>query len=68
MKSQAGINTGATGFYSKRQVKEKTSLSDATIWRLVRAGKFPKPVPISPGRVGFDRLAVDWWLQERLDA
>lgn len=42
------------------RVREITGLSRTTAWRMQNAGDFPKPVRISPGRVG-------WWVSE-LDA
>lgn len=46
------------GFYSSRDVQKLTTLSNATIWRMVKRGEFPKPVQISPGRVGYRREEV----------
>lgn len=40
-------------------------LSRAQISRLVRAGKFPLPVPLGPNSVGFLRSEIDAWLAER---
>ena len=54
----------ASGFMAKAQVCELTTLSATTLWRLVKAGRFPKPKQISPGRVAWPRHAVDRWLQD----
>ncbi len=48
-----------------REVVARTGLSRTTIWRLVRAGDFPKPVEISPKRVGFLEDEVVNWIEER---
>jgi predicted DNA-binding transcriptional regulator AlpA len=44
---------------SYRGVVEHTSLSESTVRRLVAAGRFPKPVNLTPGRKGFPLDAVD---------
>ena len=43
-------------------VCDRLGYSSATIWRLVQAGKFPKPVKLVPGR-----RAVGW-PEEEIDA
>jgi prophage regulatory protein len=54
------------GLYSRKQVLALTTLSPTTLWREVNRGAFPKPVRISPGRVGFPRTAVDAWLEAHI--
>lgn len=39
------------------RVQDLVGISRSTAWRLQRAGDFPKPVQLSPGRVG-------WWESE----
>lgn len=53
------------GFYSKHQVVELTSLSSTTLWRETKAGRFPRAVKISAGRVGYPQNEVDEWLEEK---
>jgi prophage regulatory protein len=36
------------------------------IWRLYKAGKFPKPIQLSDQRVGFVEAEVDAWLQKKV--
>jgi prophage regulatory protein len=36
-----------------------------TVWRLRRAGKFPEPIRLSVGRIGWRRSDLDKWLAER---
>ena len=55
------------GFYSARQVREVTTLSDMAIWRLRQTGEFPDPVPLTKQRVGYPKAAVNQWIAERLD-
>ena len=47
------------------QVLERTGLSNTTVWRLQQRGDFPKPVQLSPGRVGWHERDVDNWVQSR---
>ena len=48
-------------------VCERTSLSRSTLYRLIQAGEFPRPIELSPGRVGFPVETVDSWLDERVE-
>ena len=47
-------------FLNIKAVIAKTSLSQATIYREMKANRFPRPTKISPGRVG--------WYEESLNA
>ena len=42
-----------------------TSLSRTTIWRLERAGNFPRRRKISPNRVGWNFREAQSWIRER---
>lgn len=48
-------------FLREEEVVAVTSLSRATIWRLVKANQFPPPVNITPGRVGWRESAIAGW-------
>lgn len=48
-----------------RQVKDLTGLSRTTAWRLQKAGDFPLPVLISPGRVGWREHEIAAWKASR---
>jgi prophage regulatory protein len=50
---------------SLRAVCELTSLSRATIYRLVEQAKFPKPMKITPNRIAWRERAVLDWLAQR---
>jgi prophage regulatory protein len=53
----------------KPAVQQKTGLSDTTIWRLERAGKFPARLQITEaGSVGWVEGEVDRWVHERVRA
>lgn len=47
------------------RVREITGLSRTTAWRLQRAGDFPIPVRISPGRVGWRESQLETWQSSR---
>ena len=49
-------------------VMDRTSLSRTTLWRLVRAGQFPKPAQVSPGRVAWAEGAIQGWITSKLEA
>ena len=53
---------------SKRELTAMVGLSYPTVWRLMRRGEFPKPVPLSENRVGWIESEVAAWLASRVDA
>ena len=46
-------------------VLEKTGMSRSHLYRLIQAGKFPRPVKISERVSAWDEAAVDAWLNEK---
>lgn len=48
-------------------VREGSGLSDATIWREQKAGRFPPFEKISERRVGLRKSTFDEWLNGRRD-
>lgn len=48
-------------------VEAATSLKRSTLYRLIREGKFPRPIQLTPRRVGWDMEAVEEWIQARFD-
>ncbi len=48
-----------------RAVSARTSLSRTTIWRMVRKGQFPAPIPLSDNRIGWPESAITAWLTQR---
>lgn len=40
-------------------------LSASTFARLVAAGTAPPPIRLSPGRIGWDRYALDRWVDQQ---
>jgi prophage regulatory protein len=47
------------------QVVHLVGLSEATVWREVKAGRFPAPLIISPRRRGWRLSALLAWLASR---
>jgi prophage regulatory protein len=49
-------------------VQKKTSLSRSSIYELMAAGTFPKPVKIGPRAVAWVEVEIDAWMQDRIEA
>jgi len=43
-----------------------TRLSRSTIYRLIQAGQFPKPIKLTERASGWRYEAVDQWLNDRI--
>ncbi|WP_318182897.1 helix-turn-helix transcriptional regulator [Pseudomonas fluorescens] len=54
-------------FMRERDVIAVTSLSHSTIWRAMKVGRFPRPVLISPGRVGWRESSIVAWQKSPSD-
>ena len=52
-------------FVGYSDVQQSLGLSRRTVERMVREGKFPKPIQLSDNRVGWDVEVVRAWLDER---
>ena len=48
-------------FMKEKEVLEATSLSHSTLWREIKRGNFPRPIPISAGRVGWRESVIATW-------
>lgn len=46
-------------------VQRLTGLSKATIWRLVKAETFPRPIKLSERAVGWKADEIDAWIESR---
>ncbi|WP_222926983.1 helix-turn-helix transcriptional regulator [Sphingomonas gilva] len=46
----------------------ETSLSKPVLYRMMRAGDFPRQVPLSPRRVAWVRGEVEAWKRAKQDA
>lgn len=54
-------------FIDKTEVSRRTTLSLPTIWREQRAGRFPKYIRLSAGRVALRAADLDAWLNGKRD-
>ncbi len=52
-------------FIRPRQVVEKIGVSRTTLWRMVQAGTFPRPVRITDRNCGFLLETVEAWMKAR---
>lgn len=52
-------------FIRPKQMPSKVGLSLVTIWRMEKAGLFPKRRKISAGAVGWIESEVDAWAESR---
>ena len=50
------------------QVKEITSLSRSSIYRMVAAGEFPKQIPIGANQVVWVKWQVEEWMEQQIAA
>lgn len=57
---------GSTRLLSSKDVRARTSLSRATIWRKIGAGEFPRPVRLGPNRVAWVEAQVDAWIERKV--
>ena len=53
-------------FYRLPQLKANLKVSGSSIWAWVKAGKFPKPVKLSPNCTAWSAQVVDAWAAERI--
>ena len=54
-------------FMQRSEVINTTGLSDTTLWREYRAGRFPKPIQLTKNRVGWLESEVRAWMAARLE-
>ena len=52
-------------FVRPREVREMIGVSRTTLWRMVQAGAFPKPVRITERSCGYLLEAVEEWMRAR---
>ena len=50
----------------RKQVEARTGLSRSSIYAAIQAGTFPKPVKLGPRAVGWDSVAIDEWVEQRI--
>jgi prophage regulatory protein len=49
------------------KVREITTLSNATIYRLIKQGEFPKQIKLSERSAVWSMDEIDNWFQEKMD-
>lgn len=54
-----------TGFMRPVQVMHHFQISESTLWKWVRDGKFPKPDKLSDGVSRFEVTKIQAWLDAR---
>jgi prophage regulatory protein len=52
--------------YRRQEVEEITGLSRSTIYARIKAGAFPKPVPLGARSVGWLQSDIEAWIEERI--
>jgi prophage regulatory protein len=57
-----------TRLIRKPAVLDRIGVSDTTLWRLERAGQFPRSIRISPGTVAWRESDIEAWIAERAKA
>ena len=57
----------AVRFLRPRQVLEMIGVSRTTLWRMVRAGHFPRPVCITERNRGYLLESVEAWMRARTE-
>lgn len=51
-----------------KRVMERTGIPFSSLYQLINAGKFPRPVQLSPNRVAWVESEVEAWIRQRIDA
>jgi len=58
----------AERFLTMKQVVGQVALSKTELYRKIKAGAFPRPVPLGPQKVAFLESEVTAWMEDRLRA
>jgi prophage regulatory protein len=54
--------------YQLSTVVKLVTLSKCTIYRLIKAGLFPKPIKLSPGRVAWRKIDIEEWEEKQVQS
>lgn len=54
-----------TTLLRKSVVLKRIGLSGTTVWRLERAGQFPKSIRLSPGAIAWRESDIEGWITAR---
>ncbi|TRC91157.1 AlpA family transcriptional regulator [Mesorhizobium sp. WSM4310] len=55
-----------TIFIRRKEVSRLTGLGRSTIYEMMKAGTFPKSVPLGPRTVGWDATEIALWQEQCL--
>ena len=56
-----------TRVISQKELASRVPYSPVQIWRLEKAGTFPRRIQLGPNRVGWVEEEVEAWLRNRMD-
>jgi prophage regulatory protein len=59
--------TNPTRILSGKELRKRVPYSPVQIWRLEKAGTFPRRITLGPNRVGWVESEVEAWLRKRMD-
>ena len=65
--STSTLGAGSPRLLKEAQVRDLTTLSRITRWRMIRSGTFPKPIKISTGRIAWRESEVLTWLASKTE-
>lgn len=58
-------NVQSSRLIDRKEVERRTSLRKTSIWRLIRDGDFPKPIPLG-GKSAWVEHEVESWIAARI--
>ena len=56
-----------TRIITQKELASRVPYSSVQIWRLEKAGTFPRRIQLGPNRIGWVEAEVEAWLRKRLD-
>ncbi len=56
-----------TKIITQKELASRVPYSPVQIWRLEKAGTFPRRIQLGPNRIGWVEAEVEAWLRKRLD-
>jgi prophage regulatory protein len=65
VKKLPDFSSDATVLLRESELRNRIKISHSTIWRMVRAAKFPRPIQLSERAKGWRLSDIEAWLAER---
>ncbi len=59
-------NTNPITLLRRNQVEAMTGLARSTIYKLIKAGSFPKPIQLTDRAVAWPSNLIESWISEKL--